>query len=170
MARLRGYFEVARWDTAVYVRVVGLANFNNSYLFQDFVDEMLGRGYTRFFVDLRDCQGFDSTFMGVMLGVHLYQPQHGSPGAEVVVVNAGPHHRKLLGDLGLDSIISIVEDSVCLPAEVRTERLGEERYEPKARIELIRKAHENLVALDESNREKFGPFLEALSRELDSGD
>ncbi|MBI4616635.1 MAG: STAS domain-containing protein [Planctomycetes bacterium] len=168
MGKLRGYFEVATWEKTVYIRVVGLANFNNSHLFKDFVDEMLERSYRRFYVDLAGCQGIDSTFMGVLLGIHLYPKTSGDSGAacSVVVVNANPHNRKLLNELGLVRIIQVAEAPVQFPEGVHLERLGEERFDPDARIRLIKKAHENLVALDERNREKFAPFLEALAREL----
>lgn len=169
MSKLRGHFEVATWERTAYIRVVGLANFNNSHLFKDFVDDLLEKDYRIFYVDLALCQGIDSTFMGVLLSIHLYPKGKGESDGEkasVVVVNPTDHHRKLLNDLGLSKIIQIAEVSVGLPEGVRTERLGEEKFDPDARIALIRKAHENLVALDARNREKFGPFLEALSKEL----
>lgn len=162
-SKASGYFEVARWEETVYVRVVGLGNFNNSHLFKDFVDAMLERSFRSFYVDLGRCQGIDSTFMGVLIGIHLFEAEKK---ARVAVVNPTASCLRSLTDLGLPKIIAVSETPVDLPEGIRTEQLVEERYDPKVRILLIQQAHENLVALDEGNREKFGPFLEALAREL----
>ena len=42
----------------------------------------------------------------------------------------------------------------------------EECSDPTRRLQTIREAHENLLRLDSRNEEQFGPFLRALSKEL----
>ena len=130
---------------------------------------MLEKGFRRFLVDLGPCQGIDSTFMGVLIGIYQFARQT-SDGerVSVAVVNANPHNRKTMSDLGLTKIIQVLDTPVSLPPGVSTERLVEERFEPDARIQLIKRAHENLIDLDEKNRAVFGPFLEKLTRELES--
>lgn len=170
MVKSRGHFEVARWETTVYVRAVGHADSNNSHLFRDLVEGMLERGFVRFVVDLAACQGMDSTFMGVLGGILRYSRSvdESRPATSVVIVNAGAHCRKLLTDLGLVKILQVPEEAHELPQGVITEKIEATAIDPRARIRMIQRAHENLVTLDQKNREKFGAFLERLARELDS--
>lgn len=151
--------EVARSDDTVFVRVRGLGNMNNSTTFKGFVDDMVDRGYRRFIVDLARCQGVDSTFMGILLGIRM----QGS--GEVVVLNVEEHCRKQLSSVGLDKILTITAGATETPSLAMHE-LDERKCSSEERMRIIRKAHENLVALDGRNRVKFGAFLDALERDL----
>ena len=64
-----GEFFVATTDDVVLTRIVGLGTMNNSVAFQQFVDHLLAQGYPKFVFDLASCDGFDSTFMGIVLGI-----------------------------------------------------------------------------------------------------
>ncbi len=167
MGTLQDYFEVARCDDSIYIRVVGLANFNNSHLFQEFVDSMMELDTKHFYVDLAGCLGMDSTFMGVLIGIQLHRKGDSSApsGKRVYVINATERCLRQLKELGLSRLIKISKRDVAIPS-ITFDRLQEEEYDPKERILLIRKAHENLTRIDEKNRETFQPFLESLAADL----
>ncbi len=162
------YYEVARWESGIYIRVHGLANRHNSHLFKDLADTLLQKSYCHFFIDLEHCKGMDSTFMGVLVGIVLYGERvHGARGkTRVMVLNASEHNDRLLASLGLQNIIEIKQEQVSLPEGTAFERLEESEFDPVRRILLIKEAHEHLASIDESNAKIFGPFLENLAREL----
>jgi len=162
------YYEVARWESGIYIRVHGLANMNNSHLFKDLADTLLQKGYCDFFIDLGPCKGMDSTFMGVLVGIVLYGERiHGARGkTRVMVVNASDHNDRLLASLGLQNLIGIKREQVALPDGIALERLEEIEFDPAKRILLIQDAHQHLAAVDEKNAAVFGPFLESLAAEL----
>lgn len=66
----RNYVAVARGSDLVVIRVIGKGNMLTAPALADFADEQRRRGFTRFLFDMERCEGLDSTFMGVMVGMH----------------------------------------------------------------------------------------------------
>jgi hypothetical protein len=66
----RNYIAVARGSDLVVIRVVGKGNMVNAPALADFADEQRKAGFSRFVFDMERCLGLDSTFMGVMVGMH----------------------------------------------------------------------------------------------------
>jgi hypothetical protein len=149
---------MATTPEVVYSRVVGLGTMNNSVSFKQFLDHLRHKGYRKFVFDLADCEGFDSTFMGILLGLALGE-------AKVVLVNAKGHHRKLLGDVGIHRLVQLCDGQVTMPA-ISLKRLEPRPVDQDVRLRLILEAHENLTRLDRRNQEKFENFLKALRLEL----
>ncbi len=165
MKQPAGSYEVARTGETVYVRVHGLANMNNAATFQDFTHEMVEAGFRRTVLDLADCRGMDSTFMGCLVRLAQELLEAGAPAGEsVVIVNADDHCRKVIDSLGLAAFVSIRDDELELP-DVEMKALLEKPPPAKERLRLIRRAHEELVKIDRRNAERFGAFLAALEGE-----
>jgi hypothetical protein len=155
-----GVFSVARSKDGIYVRVVGLGNMNNSVTFKDFADRMLEEGYRVFVLDLAECRGIDSTFMGIMLGLR----------EGLVVVNATAHCRRQMESIGLHRVIRIQDGPASCPSAVELRELPEAEADPIARLKLIMKAHQDLIAIDRRNEERFGAFLKDIARNLAGGE
>jgi hypothetical protein len=66
----RDFIAVARGADLVVIRVVGRGNMLNAPALFDFAEQQRKAGFTRFVFDLERCLGLDSTFMGVMVGIH----------------------------------------------------------------------------------------------------
>lgn len=66
----RDYIAVARGADLVVIRVVGRGNMLNAPALSEFAEQQRKAGFTRFVFDLERCGGLDSTFMGVMVGIH----------------------------------------------------------------------------------------------------
>ncbi len=154
----QGHFLVATSDDVVLTRVVGLGTMNNSIAFQQFVEHLREKNYRTYVFDLSECEGFDSTFMGIVLGVSLARRR-------VVVVNATPAHRKILTEVGIDRVVRLIDDGLSLPA-IPYQKLEQKAAGSEERIRMILEAHENLVRSDERNEQAFGGFLRALRGEL----
>ena len=171
------FFEFATWRRSVLVRVHGLANMNNSHLFKDLVDALLERAYDRFFIDLADCTSIDSTFMGVLVGIPLYEPESDDNGQPLpageadrpcaVVLNVGDHCSQQLDSVGLGALIPIKSEEVDLPEGAVLERIEEKQFDPEQRTQLIVDAHRNLVRANDRNEQVFGSVLDSLAEELE---
>lgn len=74
----RDYIAVARGADLVVIRVVGRGNMLNAPALSDFAERQRNAGFTRFVFDLERCVGLDSTFMGVMVGIHTGGEKTGS--------------------------------------------------------------------------------------------
>lgn len=145
----------------VYCRVVGVGNMNNCAAFQTYSQQMRERGYREFILDFSKCEGLDSTFLGILLGIALGDRR--TP-AHVVVLNANQTILRILGEVGIDRLLEVCPEKVELP-EIPLQRL-QEQQRGRDRIAMILRAHEDLCELDSDNHQRFGRFLTALKKEL----
>jgi len=157
-----GYYEVATGARAVYVRVHGLATMINCLCLRTTIENLLAGGRSFIIVDLADCTGMDSTFMGVLAGAATYEQNGKTPG--VAAVNVSEPLLQLLKNVGLTELIFIEPEPFETPA-LDFIRLEEQRGE-KERLACVRSAHEHLMKLNERNEEIFRPFVAALELEM----
>lgn len=155
-------YLVARLGATVYIRSVGLANMKSAPMLDAFLQAEIEQKALVVCVDLSACSGMDSTFMGILVG---FSQVLGKDGGRLVVVNPTEQNLKLLNMLGVSAVLPVVAqtdpvelDFVHLPAGPT--------LNPLQRIELVRRAHHNLVALNEGNQGKFSAFLIALEGDL----
>jgi len=158
----KGY-EIARCDETVYVRVNGLANMANAPLLDELLRVEIAQGARRACIDLSACQGMDSTFMGLLVG---YAGTFGDHNGQLVLVNPAAENTRLLDMLGVSTIVPVIA-GFDVPALRFVEVESDERQTPRERAELMVVAHRNLMALSESNRQQFQPFLTALQKDLE---
>lgn len=152
-------YKVARSKDAVYIRVVGMGNMNNSATVKDFAERMGREGWKRFVIDLAECRGVDSTFMGILVSLR----------DGLVVVNAGAHCRKQLESVGLHRLLKIQEGQTPVPEGLALCDLPDADVDSITRLKLIMKAHQDLIAIDKANEAKFGAFLKDLAKNLGNG-
>jgi anti-sigma B factor antagonist len=155
-------FLVARQGTTVFVRSLGLANMKNSPMLDAFLQAEIVEVATTVCVDLSACNGMDSTFMGLLVG---YSQQLTRVGGRVVVVNPTEQNRRLLDMLGVSTVLPVIVQEAPLQLEFVGLPAGI-TMNPAQRIELVRKAHQNLVALTPANQVRFSAFLSALEGDL----
>lgn len=140
----------------VLISVVGLGNMNNSHAIYDFVQQGTAKGIIDICIDLKDCDGMDSTFMGTLLLMHeeAYQRK-----GKLFMINLSDYNKMKLEELGLAEFLDIDVDQD-LPdvefEELPIDDVGQDR------MKLILRAHEELVAKNEQNREKFESFINSL--------
>ncbi len=154
--------SVARAGRAIYAHVQGLGNFSNALMFEEFCEAELQQGSDYFVIDLEECLGMDSTFMGVLAGLSTHFPPGRSP---IVVLNASEKNRQLLDDLGLSKLITVREKRDQIPA-LELQPLASDTLSARERAERIRRAHQQLIDTDSRNAAKFGPVMQLLKREL----
>ena len=82
----------------VHIRVVGRGTFQNGQPLRRYALEMMERGLRQFIVDLGECDGMDSTFLGVLAGIGLRLNQNGRDG-KIRVANVGARNLAKFKDL-----------------------------------------------------------------------
>jgi hypothetical protein len=152
---------VARTEDTVILCPVGLGNMKIAMGLMAFTTAMLKSGFSRFVFDLSRCKGLDSTFMGAMVGLAAQSEEHGGATS---VVNAGNSNLELLQIVGADKFLRLKGEYQM--EDIEYERLDVASPSPERRLELVKKAHENLVDIDKRNAQRFGAFLRQLSKEL----
>jgi len=159
---LKGSYDVAVGQRAVYIRVNGLGSMNNCLCVRDFLDDMGAQGRSFVVVDLKYCTGMDSTFMGVLAGAATDERE--GRRMAVAVVNADPHLVKLLRSVGLTEIIYVDPEPFEAP-DLEFHHLEETATE-KERLACIRTAHEHLMKISADNERIFGPLVRLIEKEM----
>jgi anti-sigma B factor antagonist len=157
--------EVARASDTIIVRVVGLGSVNNAGALRDFASQSMEDGWRRFALDLSECRGLDSTFLGTVVGISQdLQERGGNVESWVCVINAADDSRELFEIVGADKYVRFKPCVVMVPLE--TEGLASGLMSTEKRLDLVRRAHENLISIDRRNEARFGEFLRCLAAEL----
>lgn len=157
--------EVARATDTIIVRVVGLGSVNNAGALWEFAKQSLQDGWRRFALDLTDCRGLDSTFLGTVVGISQeVDEQISTVEGWVCVINATAASKELFEIVGADKYVRFKASVQMVPLE--TEPLATGLMSTEKRLELVRRAHENLISIDQRNEARFGEFLRCLAEEL----
>ncbi len=152
---------VARADDAVLVEVIGLGSMYLAPTLQAFVESELRAGFVNFVVDLKNCRGMDSTFMGTFIGLSaMVKKRFGW----FYLVNVSDENLRLLKMLGVIHLVSIYQGA--FPVVEGKSTTLYPTNDPYARQKQIHSAHRLLLDADPQNRERFGPFIKALEEEM----
>lgn len=172
--RSQGIF-VACKDSAVFVRVVGRGACKNSETLRTFGLEKLSAGFTDINVDLQQCDGMDSTFLGVFAGFALAEfEKQGS----LRILNLKGECLKAFISIGLDHVATVetlAPDAMdaLFPPESEFELLPGSDLTAKSsgfqaleRALLMLECHEDLCRIDERNEEKFRDVKQFLREDI----
>ena len=159
-------FHVARSQDAIYVRVTGLGSMHNASALDAFAEREIEEGALQFILDLTECTGVDSTFMGTLLGLSN-RVRELEVGAGIALINVDDHAKKQLSSVGVDAFVTLVEGKSKLPSKLKLTELSTEPVSDRERLKLMVRAHKDLVAYDSRNEAKFGAFLSAIVAELE---
>lgn len=122
----------------------------------------------RYIIDLENCTTMDSTFMGTLASIGLFQRQ--ATGSSVIVVNLQDHVRHLLNTLGLKYILDMRKDHVEVAGEDKLAAAPNPQLSRMQRILMMLEAHERLVDVDSENEVKFEGVLKSLRDSLGRGE
>lgn len=155
-------FHVARDGASLYVRAVGLANMKNAPMLDAFFHaEIVDQGTVC--VDLSGCSGMDSTFMGLLVGTSATLK---TKAGRLVVVNPSEICVKLLDMLGISEVLPVVGACTAPQLEFIELGAGGVAIGMLQRMEMIRRAHQALIGVNEANHAKFTAFMTALEADL----
>ena len=153
--------SVSRADEAVVVQVIGLGNMFLAPTLQAFVESELKAGIANFVIDLKGCQGMDSTFMGTFIGLSTLVKQRLG---WFCLVNVSEENHRLLKMLGVVHMVSVHSGE--FPVAEGKSTILSPTTDPYARQKQIHNAHRLLMDADPLNQERFGPFIRALEAEM----
>lgn len=163
-------------DTAL-ILVQGRGSFKFSTAIKHFGQAAVDGGCRAIVLDMSQCIGMDSTFMGVLAGLAAKLKQRQG---ELVLLNLAARTRSLIATLGLDQIVQayMPDNTPERYREVEGLRNGLAELEAAAAnkavtAETMLEAHENLVQLSPDNAPRFKDVVaflrEDLKRKTESG-
>lgn len=146
------------------IQVVGRATFECVAPLRNLAKELETAEFKKIHVDLSQCAGMDSTFMGIlaMLGLRARKI-----GAEMNIVNAGELNKSLLYGLGLKKLFNYTNGEVVLPGK---ENIAAKASSGKMDLDSARTvldAHKTLIDVDDSNKKKFEAVVDMVQKDID---
>lgn len=155
-----------------WIRCEGKGSFVNSPDVKSFGDERIAAGEKLLVMDLGDCSGMDSTFMGTMAG--LAARISAKSGGAMHVADAGDRNRQSLEDLGLDFMMEIDPPAAAWRGSIDDVRaslkpLGKQGALPSLdRARHVLEAHKTLSDVSEENAREFETVVKTLEEQVAS--
>lgn len=154
-----------------WLRCNGRGSFANSPVLKRIADQYIDDGGRMIVIDLENCPGVDSTFMGALAGLaRRLMPMGGS----VQIASPTERARAAMESLGLDALLEI-EPPVApwrgKTEDIRARLSQEESHHDDSLADLDRArhvldSHLTLSKLSEANAEKFHNVTECLKKEI----
>lgn len=154
--------EVAIQGTDAFIRVSGRGSFKQGPALKQFGVAAVERGCRQLIVDLGNCVGMDSTFMGVLAGLALAARRKAG---SLTLRAASEKNANLIRTLGLSHLVCL--ESAAGPEAPAGNRL-ETATDTRTLAETMLSAHETLVTVSADNLPKFKDVLAYLKEDLNN--
>ncbi len=159
--------------SVAWARIEGRGNHETCGNVKRFLRDQFEAGFRRFVIDLQNCNGIDSTFIGMLYRLACDVEKEDEKGT-VEVINPGERNEKAICKLGLNSKIKIDCDGTGWRKE--QELIEENLRNPlccdsldkQERAEMILDAHEALAAANDENQSRFCDVLDYLRKDIES--
>ena len=163
----------AHIDTAAVIRVEGRGSFKTSPPMKKFIHQIIDtHSADKILIDMADCTGMDSTFMGVVAGIACYIKS--KPDVQFRLINLSEKNQKLLVTLGVDRVVdyslSATGEETHLAAqpgeeiEIMDTSFSDKMEAAKTSLE----AHATLININPENYAKFKAVVELLQDDVDT--
>ncbi len=153
----------------LWLRPIEKGCFLNSPDMERFINTRSAEGHKRFVVDLGQCSGLDSTFMGMLMGAAKRLVK--AAGC-LQIVNAQGRNAQLLRGLGVHYFCPVSEDAACLECPshqsyqpVECDELPHEKLTRQDHKAHCLKAHETLASACPENQNRFSEVVRIMKEE-----
>jgi anti-anti-sigma factor len=158
--------QAAFADDNLFIQVIGRGSFKVAASMKQFIaDACDTHPINTVVLDLAECIGMDSTFMGVLAGL---SGRLKKTGKALELINLSEKNTNLLATLGVDQVLAFYSHSHGHKVpEPHAESLSTDQATKKEMAETALKAHENLVEISEENKPRFKRVIELLKEDVD---
>lgn len=150
----------------VFIQVRGRGSFKVATPLKQYIADICGKQKISIIaLDLKECIGMDSTFMGVLAGLSGRLKKSGQT---LELINLSDKNANLLATLGVDQIINFYNNAHGhnVP-EQPTQSLTDNPASKKEMAETALCAHEKLVQINDENQPRFKRVIELLREDVD---
>ncbi len=165
------HLTAAYIDQTAVIRVEGRGSFKISPPMRQFIHQAIKSGSAnRILIDMSDCCGMDSTFMGVLAGLAYHIKD--KPGTTFKLINLSEKNQKLLITLGVDRVLDYSlsctgeEQELVAGQEEEVQVLEPDSSDKLDAAKTTLEAHETLANIKPDNFDKFKSVLELLQNDV----
>jgi len=158
---------VKTFNDFTWIRCQGKGSFINSPQMKTWAEEQISNGIQTVVIDLEECTGMDSTFMGTMAGIAMKLAKVDN--GKLQIASASDKNRRSLEDLGLSMLIEIEPQEATWQndlEDIRSALIEQTAIDKVDKTQHVFDAHKLLCEADENNDEKFATVLDVLEAEL----
>lgn len=160
-----GKFEGFTW-----IRCKGKGNFLSSPLVKNCAEQALQTGASLIVVDLHECLGMDSTFMGMLAGLAIKLGKQ-EPAGRLQIAGASARNAQSLEDLGLDALMEINPEQEMWSDQMESIRASLQAWQGAGvnrleRSQIVLEAHQILSSANEENARRFEAVVQLLEKDL----
>jgi anti-sigma B factor antagonist len=161
---------VGNFEGFTWIRPHGKGSFANSPALKAYFEKCLAEGGKLLVVDLSDCTGMDSTFMGTLAGIA--SRLSAVEGGLLQIAEPGGRNRRSLEDLGLDFLMDIDPPAAIWRGALEIIRDGLHPIQQQAqpgrlqRSRHVLEAHKTLSDINENNARSFTNVVGMLEEEV----
>lgn len=145
-----------------HIKVKGRANFECSPPLRGMANNLENNKISAMTIDLSECSGMDSTFMGMLAMIALKVKQLG---ITATILNAGETNMKLLAGLGLQKLFKFENN---LPQNNINWTEGTKNATRIETAQTVLDAHETLMTVDDENIKRFKNVVEFIKKDIES--
>ena len=160
----------AQVGQTVIVRVQGRGSFKISPALKQFIHHLAKEGSAQLILlDMSDCVGMDSTFMGMLAGTSAFLKREKK--ITLKLINLSQKNKNLLSTLGVDRVLEhhmdATEEEQALLAKIsdKSEQLDAHADKLEA-AQTALEAHQSLAEIDPENQIRFRSVLELLQNDV----
>ena len=146
---------------AYAVKVSGRATFECAGPMRSLAGELDQTSFQRVDIDLGECQGMDSTFMGILAMIALRAKKIS---AGITIYNANDLNKNLLFGLGLKKMFQFADGEVAVGADAKAADNTVSKIENAT---TVLEAHKTLMDVDQENVKKFENVVAFVQKDLD---
>ncbi len=155
--------EVGIQDQVAYIRVHGRGTFKVGPSLKQFGALAIEQGCPRIVVEMKDCVGMDSTFMGVLAGLSTVMKK---TDGEVILCDLSEKNLFLLKMLGLLHLVRVDTSLPDVPYPVLDGHSLASGGDKRQMTQNMITAHEDLIEASPDNIVKFKDVLAYLKEDL----
>ncbi len=153
------------------IRVEGRGSFKISPPMKQFIHKVIDdQAAEKILIEMSQCTGMDSTFMGLIAGIACYLKS--KPEIQFELINLSERNKKLLVTLGVDRVVtysmSATEEQQSLLNRLSgtVQSLKSDQNSKLESAKTTLEAHETLVDINPDNLIKFRSVLEYLQDDV----
>ncbi len=155
---------IASSDSAAWLRITGRGTFTNSHQIKKYLQEKIESGCPEIIIDLKDCLGMDSTFMGILTGLSIKMKDLGRN--PIILINATAHNIRLLETLGLNRFLDI-KDQFSPSDSLKWETLVSQALDKFNVTKHMLEAHKELMDIGGLASKQFKSVHQLLQEDLE---
>lgn len=153
------------------IRVEGRGSFKISPPMKQFIHKVIDdQAAEKILVEMSQCTGMDSTFMGLIAGIACYLKS--KPEIQFELINLSERNKKLLLTLGVDRVVTYSmsateeQQSILNRLSGTVQSLKSDQNSKLDAAKTTLEAHETLVDINPDNLIKFRSVLEYLQDDV----